>query len=509
MRREGGRTPVFSEGVVLVLVAIAAIAASAVSPWLGLAIFLAVPIGWILRYSEIRALLPRSGPSWLGSAVLVVLPIAPALGDGGTYLRLLLTVFLAPAALHYRKNARSDDLFMYLLVSFLAVLLVAAFAAPSLTYGIVRLINWIMFIPLILLPFHRRDLLALCGALLASCYVQMAGVLLQGAGVLGGTRGGIFVIGTTYDPSAAIWLRRYTGFIGDPNSLGLLLAMGVVAALILAISPDCGLRSRILLLLSIGAFAYGIVLSGSRGALVAVGLGLALSLWRSGGWARLGLAVIFAAVLFARGLIQWTPLTRVVNSLGDITGGTDSSSIQRAGVWKERLHEAVHWIGGDGFGTYDGSSFANQSGLRVAKEAARSATVDNSWLKLLLECGVIGIALMLVMFARAVWVTRRHDPEDTSLRLTAAALSALIVMIFWRSLSVDILDINPWNGIIWLVFGLSFAIFSRRPPHIRTRTAKDSRAPRVAAASAGRRSASVTQSAGATTVDHESGWGGA
>jgi hypothetical protein len=452
----------------LVFVAIGALAACAISPLLGFAVFLAVPIGWLLRYAGARALLPRSLAAWLGGAVLVILPITPALGDKGTYLRLLLAIFTFPAAFGYRKNSKIDPALKYLAVAFVPLLVVAALAAPSLTYGIVRLINWIMFIPLILLPFHRRDVLSLLGALLASCYLQMAGVLLQRAGLRGGTWGGIFVSGSTYDPSASIWLRRYTGFISDPNSLGLLLAMGLVAAFALAISPSCALRSRVLLLLSVGLFAYGIILSGSRGGLVAVGLGLAVLLWRAGGRARVGLATMVVATLFLRSLIHWTPLTRVVGSLSDITGGTDSSATQRASVWKERLHEVVHWASGDGFGTYNGSSFANQSGLRIAKEAARLATVDNSWLKLLLECGVIGITIMLLIFARVLWITRRYDSGDICGRLTAAAMSALVVMIFWRSLSIDTLDINPWNGIIWLVFGVSTAMFSRQPRRVRT-----------------------------------------
>ncbi|MGI8804671.1 MAG: O-antigen ligase family protein [Thermoleophilaceae bacterium] len=116
---------------------------------------------------------------------------------------------------------------------------------------------------------------------------------------------------------------------------------------------------------------------------------------------------------------------------------------------------------GPGFGRYaerdDLSGF--ELGDREARRKAQiRATVDNGWLKLFLEEGLIGTGLFLAIFATAL--RRSFSARHTAYRALALTTGALLVAFGARALSTDVLDVNPWNFVLWLVVGLAFAAAS-------------------------------------------------
>ncbi|WP_127129584.1 O-antigen ligase [Georgenia sp. SYP-B2076] len=390
------------------------------------------------------------------SLILPVTTLAPAVGPLGTGARLLLAVVVAACVLHRPGRLRIPQALLLLL--FVALLLALAVGAPSPAYGAARLVNWVMFVPLVFLGSGRGHLRAVGRSLFLTCWLQVGGVLLQLAGLLGGTWGGLLTSGTTHDPSRHNWLTRYTGFLGNPNDLGLLLSLGaMLCVLAVAMGSSRGtlpVGRTFVMLISAGVFVLGVFLSGSRGAILGLVIGVVVSMAFLSGRQRLVVGC-FAGAATALVLTDDGAFRRVVGSVGEIVAGEDSSAASRAAQWLDRLGAGGPWFVGDGFGGYARNAVLTRDGVGIDTAVHQSATVDNSWLKLYLEGGVLGVTILaLLLCALILPVVTRHV-ED---RLAAAVVVTSAAMLVWRSLSVDVLDINPWNAVIWLLAGLAVGL---------------------------------------------------
>lgn len=424
--------------------------------------FLAI-IG-VSRFVGVGSTVPREPIGWLYAVIVFVTCWAPSLGTAGTIARFgIAGVALAALIVISQKNETPLPALTKLGISVLILsLAISAVGAASSGYGAARILNWVMFIPLVWLVYRRPHVKGMIFGIVATCVFQMAGVGLQMAGFMGGTWGGLLTSGTTYNPETSSWLRRYTGFIANPNNLALLLACGVIV-LAACLLSQITVRLKVACLALIGLFVVGVVMTGSRGGLVAVGLGL-MALFIAAG--RRGVAAGILAASLALVALQLGPteeLDRVVVSFSEILSGTDASASQRSDVWMTRLGAANEsdLALGSGFGGYAPSLFANQQGLDIDGLAARTATVDNSWLKLLLESGLLGAAglattLLYPMFAA-------FFRSSGSRRLWGIASGSVILALIWRSISVDMLDQNPWNAITFLAIGFATAAFGTKP----------------------------------------------
>lgn len=384
------------------------------------------------------------------AALLPVVTVAPALGGAGTVLRTALAALVLVAVV--RSPGRPSPHLVWLVLTLVLLVGAMAVGSPDLGEGVVRAINWLMFLPLLFLPPHVEYWTIAVKSLIVTCWIQVAGIAAQMAGLLGGTWGGLLTSGQDYDPAARNYLTRYTGFLFNPNDLGLVLAMGVVVALIVAsYRPDKALFA----LPSAGIFTLGIVLTGSRGGLIALVLGIAVLLVFLPTLHRL-LVVSLAAVGGLTMLTSEGETRLVFDSITDIFTGADASANVRTSLWTDYLQEADNLLIGGAFGATTRTTAAQSIPL-----PSQIATVDNSLLKLLLEGGAISVAVLLALMA-AIYLPLlgRRSTRD---RYPAGAILALAAMIGFRSVSVDLFDINPWNAIIWLLGGLAVGITSRPP----------------------------------------------
>lgn len=446
-------------GLVLLVAAGVAIAASFIDIRLGFAVFGAVGAVWLVSFSGLGRYVPRTLIGWLYTAVIFVTCWAPSLGSIGTAARFALAAFALMALVHSFSTTppprldRSLRLGLFLLVLSLAI---STISAASAGYGTARLINWVMFLPLLWLVIRKPDVKGAGFGIVATCVFQMIGVGLQVAGLMGGTWGGLLTSGTTYNPETSDWLKRYTGFIWNPNNLALILACGIII-LAACMLGKVSARVRVSCLALMAIFAVGVIATGSRGGLVAVALGVGALLLFAG---RRGFAlgIVTATLGISAYVVSGSAeLDRIVQSFGEIISGTDASASQRSGVWIDRFQSAdgASWIIGNGFGGYAPDTFANQRGLDIDPAAAKSATVDNSWLKILLESGLMGaMGMTLTLLAPMLASLTRSAGER---RAWGIAAGACLVALLWRSVSVDMLDQNPWNAILFLAIGFAAA----------------------------------------------------
>lgn len=403
--------------------------------------------------------LPKTAPEFYFSLVLVLLPLAPALGGGGTIVRFVLAGYgvillaLSPNGMA-AKLPKTVATALVLLVSYFVFL---ALLAPSIPYGVTRGLNWVMFIPAALLVFRHPKVNALVFGLLASCALQAGGVYFQLEGRYGGTWGGLLVNGRASVTPTVERITRYTGFVLNPNNLGLLFALTAIVTLIFILKSPVVL-TRIFSLLAFSFLLYGVVLTNSRTAIISFALGSLSALLILGLNRLVAMVVIASTVGYIAYQSGWTQVTRFVDSFGDIANETDTSYLARLSLWGERIADldALEWIGGGGFGATNRTSFANQQGFSLDDKAQIAATVDNSWLKIWIEGGIVSVVLLLLVVLLSLTSVIRARVIAGN-RTTAAAICGVSIAFFWASLSYDNLDINPWNGFLWLILGISIS----------------------------------------------------
>jgi O-antigen ligase len=196
-----------------------------------------------------------------------------------------------------------------------------------------------------------------------------------------------------------------------------------------------------------------VYLTQSRGALLAVGLVLVLlatttGVLRVAGALSALTALVAVAVLLVPGL--GGQLGGTAESVRDAATAQDESSSARSGLWAERLRDS-DWVLGTGYGGY-----AERVGVSPGDDTDRARellTIDNGWLKLLLEEGIPGVVVLALIIGLAVAAgLRARGGPDEALGLIAAAA---LVAIAFRGASADVFDIAPWNFLFWLIIGLA------------------------------------------------------
>lgn len=190
---------------------------------------------------------------------------------------------------------------------------------------------------------------------------------------------------------------RAIGSIGQSNDLGAFLALFAVPA----IAGVFGVKNWFGRLLLLGIFVVaciGVMMSLSRGSMVALLAGVFVVAWMS---SRVAFVVLVVAMLFSP---LWAPdyvKDRVANSSREIEGSdevaVDMAAEARLQTWQSILEVVkAHPIEGVGFTglAYVLPDIGEGLGLEDVKDSAH-----NTWLRMLSETGIIGLSL----FAWLMW----------------------------------------------------------------------------------------------------------
>ena len=211
---------------------------------------------------------------------------------------------------------------------------------------------------------------------------------------------------------------RAIGSIGQSNDLGAFLALFAVPA----IAGVFGVRNwfgRVLLLGTFVVGCIGVMMSLSRGSMVALLAGLFVVAWMTSRWA---FGVLVVAMLFSP---LWAPdyvKERVASSSREVEGSdevsVDMAAEARLQTWQSIMKVVQeHPIEGVGFTglAYVLPEIGEGLGLEDVKESAH-----NTWLRMLSETGIIGLALFAWLMWKA-WslgfkaMRRARDAFDRSL----------------------------------------------------------------------------------------------
>jgi O-antigen ligase len=229
---------------------------------------------------------------------------------------------------------------------------------------------------------------------------------------------------------------RFIGLNQDPNELGLILALGLPMAWYLSLShPQRRLRWMWALYLPL-AFT-GILLTASRGAVLAALVGLTIIPWTQRHLRLRTKAALYALAIcslaLASSLVPETSLDRIRSTRADLEAGFFGGRIH---IWRAGLEVArEHPLVGVGAGAFPAA---------VASKLPWGRSSHQTLLEILVEQGIVGLLLFLTMVAAAIKPLRHLPPLER--RLWIVLLASLAV----GSLSLHV----GYRKYSWFVLGL-------------------------------------------------------
>ncbi|MHB8415164.1 MAG: O-antigen ligase family protein [Acidiferrobacteraceae bacterium] len=227
----------------------------------------------------------------------------------------------------------------------------------------------------------------------------------------------------------------------DPNNTGGVLAMFVPLAMMFAFSREGA--AKILAQLVIILVLAGIMLSGSRGAMVSVTLILLwLAYWKV---PRVGRLLATGAVIGIVAVLFYTPLRTRVQTIFSLNS---PSTVVRLAEYRNFPRAVADYPLGIGF--------------KVSPPIphTRLLGISNLWLDYMYKLGLIGMLLFIRVTSRWWREVKPKSGQPVILRenalwigATAASLTALITGVFDHYYSFTMVLI----GLFWMIMGISVA----------------------------------------------------
>ena len=266
----------------------------------------------------------------------------------------------------------------------------------------------------------------------------------------------------------APWPRegRLQGGGGDPNYL----AAGLVPAIVLAGVLVGQVRdpvARITLVVTAVVLTSGLAATQSRGGLVAAVVAgfvaIVVQRRRLAALVGVGLVVLTAAAWFASAPGAWE---RVTDWDGGGTGRTELWTV----AWRMFEDHPITGVGLNNFRA-ESQAYVREPGRLefVHLIAEKPGVVHNTYLQLLAETGVVGLALFLAAVAgclRALWrAVRRFEQAG---ELLMAALARGVIVAAAGLLAASFFLSNATDARLWVLLALGPALYciSRRPGSI-------------------------------------------
>lgn len=252
---------------------------------------------------------------------------------------------------------------------------------------------------------------------------------------------------------------RLQGGVGDPNLFSLLLVVAIALAGGLARVARRS-TSRAGLLLAIVVLVLGVMATESRGGIVAVlaGIVCALLVFRGHRLALLGVVVALSAIP----LIAFTAVPGALERLTTVEeGGTGRTDIWKVAIAVTRDNPIV----GVGVGNFPVHSprYVDELGPleRVDLVAEQLLVVHNAYLELLVETGVVGLALFLTVVVGSLtagWRAARRLDALGDRSLAILAQSVFVATIAFLSGAVFIS--SGYDERLWALLGLGPALLA-------------------------------------------------
>ncbi|HLH66929.1 MAG TPA: O-antigen ligase family protein [Solirubrobacteraceae bacterium] len=229
-------------------------------------------------------------------------------------------------------------------------------------------------------------------------------------------------------PQSAGGVSRLAGQFGDPNYLAAVLVTGFSLSLALATARTLPGLARLAAAAAAALCMLGILLSVSRGGLVALAVSLLVAVSIAGRWrGRLAFAGAVVVVVGAAYFLAFAPASARQRLTSTAGGGSGRTTIWRVG-WREVRANPILGVGAGNFSTA-GARYVLRPGLIDHTASGYTAyfldtptVAHNTYLEVLAEEGVPGALVFLSIIAlslRCAWLaaSKLRERGDEELEL--------------------------------------------------------------------------------------------
>ncbi len=414
-------------------------------------IALAAAIGLVLAYVVFTDL------AW-GFAILAflsfleTLPSSSALSPGKAVGLLLAVAWLArfsSAQRGERDFFKDHPMLTWVLILFFGWGCLSLLWSTSLGTGVTALSRYapnILLIPIGYTAIRtRRDLRIVLGAIVAGAIVA-----------------GTFSVLQPPDPTLIEESSRATGTVGDPNELAAFLLVGLALGAGIVLGRANSVSMRVLAAVAVPLCAFGILLSLSRGGLVAFGAALVAGTVFAGRW-RIPITATLLVVAIG-GLLYFTELAPLParERVTTANGGAGRSDIWKLGLRMVRAHPVT----GVGVGNFPVVSpdYALQPGELQRADLIFSEApkiTHNTYLEVMSEEGIPGVLLFVIAIgsclfcslrAARIWAARGDTTMEAIARSVFLGLFGMLVADFFIS--------EMFSKLLWVMLTIGPALLA-------------------------------------------------
>ncbi len=275
----------------------------------------------------------------------------------------------------------------------------------------------------------------------------VVGIITAAVGVWQQTVGYAYLnsLGYSYNETirfaSGLRLRSFSTF-NQPFPFAFYLMLVILLATPFALAEPRRLRNRIFFI-SLPLLAAGLVFSYVRGAMLGLGIGLLYLAFHRYKLLVAGIPLILVALLF---LPSGTSFTNALFQRHTLTARTTG--------WKDHVDTVIRHPLGVGIGK-TGAAGAKVASLENPQSNNNPYQPDNSYVKVGLELGLIGLWLMLLMLVTMVLYTRSVERRTTGVDSHfATAVTAQLLAIIAASWVATYFEMLPMDQFFWLMAGI-------------------------------------------------------
>jgi O-antigen ligase len=253
---------------------------------------------------------------------------------------------------------------------------------------------------------------------------------------------------------------RISGTIGDPNELAALLVAGTAFAVALSVTSKDNPLARLAAMGAMGIFLFGIFFTVSRGGLVALAVAIVAACLMSGRYrvqaTVVGVVTALFVVLYFASFANVDQRDRITT----LEGGSGRSDIWKVG-WRMVEDKPVIGVGSGNFNVSSIHYLLVSPGAIERDEfiVDTPKVAHNTYLQILAELGIIGLALFLSIIGFAIWCALRAArwfgrAGDSQMEIVSRAMVVALVGV----LAADFFITEQYGKQLWLLLGLGPAL---------------------------------------------------